>query len=268
MSFTVFSPTLTEVVAQPARSAWNLNSDETGPRLSGSSNSTFFEIQQLPKEAKIPILQFILQKISSSWAIEHDIPIKMKRLAEVLSTDIYKSHWEEKLLDLKEEKYEKGSEETNGEGPYGTILHIACVVGDLWLAAMQLKAGVDVNAIDTHGWTAVMVAQAQGNLACTKLLRKVVSTSEVESVPDVFRPSSLVDSDVNGLLKLCTDKVTIKSVKSFGRYQSYPQVCSDHPIPPMSSFYYYEITIINSGPNRYVAHYDLRPSSSYYLTLA
>ena len=140
----------------------------------------------------------------------------------------------------------QGGADDAGKGPYGTVLHTACAIGNPLLVELQIKANVNVDALDDHGWTAYMVATAQGNSKCAELLAAHVELTTGLS------PSGLVSSTSEPTLTFRPDQFTavIKTEDLFSVMDGL-QIRSNHPIPPDSETFYYEINIENIGPLGY-----------------
>lgn len=147
--------------------------------------------------------------------------------------------------DQDEDDEDRDSETKSAGGPYGTILHTAAAVGNDWLVILQMKAGVDVSAYDSHFWTALMVATAQGHASCIKLLSEHVDTRKVKAAP----PSGLVKAQLKSSISLGPTNLTVTANSwSSILVQQRIQLRSDHPIPPHFRIFYYEIEILNNGP--------------------
>ena len=223
--------------------------DESSSRSSESSDTAFPELQQLPREAKLPIRDFLREQISRLKGGE-EIPRTMRLLAEAT----------EEVEDKDEDVEKRDSETECGGGPYGTILHTAAVVGNYWLAKLQIKAGMDVSALDGHHWTALMVATTQGHNSCIKLLSEQMDSSKVKAAPQPLLPSNLVTAEPKLSISLGQKSLTAAMVTQNSVLQNWIQARSDHPIPPHSPTFYYEITILTSGPFWCVHTSDMKTS--------
>ena len=157
-------------------------------------------------------------------------------------------------VDEYEEDEEEEDAETESEGgPYGTILHTACAIGNDWLVQLQIKAGVDVTAVDSHSWTALMVALAQGHSTCAKLLSEYMGNIAASPLPRPFSPSGLVKAESSTFVRIEADTLTATPGSWRAAWlQRRIQVRSNHPIPPDSPSFYYEMTVLNNGPLGYV----------------
>ena len=232
---------------KPKRVTWpqSFAIDDNSSQTSESSSIAFPELQQLPKEAKSSIWQFLRERILSFETRNEEVPFKIRSLAdatrEVDEEDEY-------------EYEEEGDAEIESEGgPYGTILHTACAVGTNWLLELQIKAGVDVTAVDRHSWTALMVAVAQGHSICAKSLSEYMETIAAHPTTQPLSPSGLVKADSSTSIRIGDDGLTATPGSWRAIWlQRRVQVRSNHPIPPDSSSFYYEMTILNSGPLGYV----------------
>lgn len=195
----------------------------------------FPELRQLPREAKLPIRDFLREQISILKEKGEDTPRKIRLLAEAI----------EEVEDEDEEDEEGDSETKSGGGPYGTMLHTAAAIGNEWLLTIQINAGVDVSAYDNHFWTALMVATAQGHTNCIKILSTYMDTRKVKAIS----PSSLVKAQPKLSISLGPKSLTVTTDSwSSVLLQKRIQLRSDHPIPPHFLIFYYEIEILKSGP--------------------
>lgn len=127
-------------------------------------------------------------------------------------------------------------------GPYGTILHTACAVGNYWLVKLQIEAGVDVFALDQHSWTALMVATAKGHTSCADLLSKHMKTSKVKVAPQAFPPSGLHQHHSRRLALIGQDNLTVVANSDRSYITS---ITSNHPIPPHFKTFYFEIKVLS-----------------------
>lgn len=199
------------------------------------SDTDFPELRQLPREAKLPIRDFLREQISRMKEKGEHIPRKLSLLAEAI----------EEVEDEDEDDGEGDSEIQSAGGPYGTILHTAAAIGNERLVTLQMNAGVDIFAYDGHFWTALMVATAQGHTSCIKLL----STYEDTRKAKAHSPSSLVKAQPKFSISLGPKSLTVKTDSwSSVLLQKGIQLRADHPIPPYFRIFYYEIEILNSGP--------------------
>lgn len=214
----------------------------TSFRSSESSHTVFPELQQLPREAKLPIRNFLREQISKFKGGE-DIPRKMWLLAEAF----------EEVEDDEGDDEGRDSRTESGGGPYGTVLHTAAAVDNCWLVKLQIKAGADVSAFDAHFWTALMVATAQGHANCIKPLSENTDTRKLKAAPRPLPPSSLVKAEPKLSVSFGQGNLTAATGSWSSLWlQKRIQLRSDHPIPPHFPTFYYEITILNSGPLGYV----------------
>lgn len=140
-----------------------------------------------------------------------------------------------------------------GNGPYGTVLHTASAIGNHWIVEMQIKAGVDVTALDDHGWTAFMVAEAQGHTACARLLFEHMEDIGLNLEADAFAPSGIVKSEPSSPIEIESDDLmAMPGSWHYSLIRKRVQVRANHPIPPSSPTFYFEVTILNNGPLGYV----------------
>lgn len=197
----------------------NFTGDGSSSHTSESSDTVFPELQQLPKEAKLPIRDFIRGQISRIEAGK-EIPRRLWLLAEATKN----------LDDDGEEIGDPGIKSAGG--PYGTILHTASTIGNDWLVSLQIQAGVDVSAFDKHLWTALMVAKAQGHTSCANLLARHMANREAKALPEVLSPSGLIIA--GSKMSFSKSSLILKAGTQFR---------SDHPIPSHCRTFYYEIRI-------------------------
>ena len=237
-----------------------------------SSGIVLPELHQLPRDAKLPIFRFVQGRIASFADRGEEVPLKLKILAEATECSNDQSTPEEpsddqssakESLDDKPADDEMNNQKTNYRGgPYGTILHTACVVGNKWVAELQIKSGVDVNAVDDHGWTASMIAKAQNHPKCAKLFSEHTLTKRVKTSHEVLPPTGLIESEPNSCVKISMDLQKVKLVEYHPSLQKRIQVRANHPIPPGALNFYYEITILKNGPLGYVKFSSSPPHSN------
>ena len=231
---------------KPRRYTWapGFGADDASSQTSEPSSIAFPELQQLPGKAKSAIQEFLQARILGYESKHEEVPFKIRILADatwVANED-------------KEEEWEEEDAETEGKGgPYGTVLHTACAIGNQWLVELQIKAGVDVTAVDRHSWTAIMVALAQGHSTCAKPLSDRMETNVANQIPQPLSPSGLVKADLSTSIKIEDNDMTATPGSWRAIWlQKRVQVRSNHPIPPESPTFYYEMTILNNGPLGYV----------------
>lgn len=194
--------------------------DGSSSHTSESSDTVFPELQQLPKEAKLPIRDFLRGQISRLEPGK-EIPRRLWLLAEATKN----------LDDGGEEIGDPGIKSAGG--PYCTILHTASTIGNDWLVKLQIQAGVDVSAFDNHLWTALMVAKAQGHTSCANLLAGHMENREAKALPQALGPSGLIRAGPKTSISMSS--LILKEGTQFR---------SDHPIPPHCRTFYYEIRIL------------------------
>ena len=140
-----------------------------------------------------------------------------------------------------------------GDGPYGTVLHTASTIGNHWIVEMQIKAGVDVTALDDHGWTAFMVAEAQGHKTCARLLSDHMEAIGVDLVANAIAPSGIVKSEPSSPIEIdSNDLMAMPGSWHYSLVRKRVQVRANHPIPSSYPTFYFEVTILNNGPLGYV----------------
>ena len=231
---------------KPRRVTWpqGFGTDDDSSQTSEPSSIAFPELQQLPEKAKSAIREFLQARISGYESRHEEVPFKIRSLADAI--------WE--ADEDKEEEWEEEDAETEGKGgPYDTVLHTACAIGNHWLVELQIKAGVDVTTVNRHSWTAIMVAKAQGHSTCAKPLSEYMETNVANPIPQPLSPSGLVESDSSTSIKIEDDDMTATPGSWRAVWlQRRVQVRSNHPIPPKSPSFYYEMTILNNGPLGYV----------------
>ena len=213
-------------------------SDDSSSQASLYSSTAFPELQQLPIRAKASIWKFLQERISEFESRDEEVPFKIRSLADAT-----------RVVDEEEEDDEEGGIEPESEGgPYGTILHTACAIGNDWLVQLQIKAGVDVTAVDSHSWTPLMVASAQGHSDCTKLLSDYMENIAANPIPQPLPPTGLVNPHPTSVRSEANSLTATPGEWRAFSLQRRVQVRSNHPIPPESASFYYEMTVLDSGP--------------------
>ena len=200
-----------------------------------SSHTAFPELRRLPSKAKLPIRNFIQDKLSK-FQEEKDVSRRMWLLAEAV-----------KELDDDDDDDDDGEKEA-GE-PYGTILHTACAVGNYWLVKLQIEAGVDVFALDQHSWTALMVATAKRHTSCADLLSEHMETRKAKVAPQAFPPSGLGQPMAKRNALIGQDNLTVVANSGGSLY-----ICSNHPIPSHFKTFYYEIKVLSENKHSRCVH--------------
>ena len=199
----------------------------------------FPELQELPKEARLPIRRFVQERTSSLHAKDEEIPVKLRLLAEAAQRD---------------DDGEDDGEIDSGTGPYGSILHTAATVGLYWIIELQIKAGADVASLDHHGWTARMIATAQGHHACAQLLSEHALSVGADSSLATLPPAALVTTQSSNFVRFGSDNLSVTPGVWLPYLERRIQVRSDHPVPARSASFYYEMTILSNGPLGYLHH--------------
>ena len=214
--------------------------DDASSHSSKASSTPLLELQRLPREAKTLIGNFVREKISSLHCEDEDVPIKLQLLAEAArETDDEHNETLEAIVDGKTRLP-------------GSLLHIAAAIGLYWIIEMQIKAGVDLTALDSHLWTALMVATAQGHTTCTQLLSEYMSNLGESVSFDALPPSGLVETQSSTVFQFGQGRLTATPGSWHFNLQRRIQVRANHPIPPQYASFYYEITILRNGPLKYV----------------
>ncbi|KAL8968226.1 MAG: hypothetical protein Q9183_002563 [Haloplaca sp. 2 TL-2023] len=210
--------------------------DETSSQQSEASNTAFPEIQQLPRGAKLMIWRFLHEKIEALTDRDEEVPAKMtlvERACEMESDDDSDDDLDPSI----------------GKGPYGTVLHTACAIGNKWILEMQIKARVDITALDDHGWTALMVAEAQGHANCSKVIVDYMDEFAITNYhPNPRPPSELVKADPDDPVYVDEEYLTVSDQWRYQMIQKRVQVRANHPIPKTRPCFYFEMSIIGSGP--------------------
>lgn len=215
--------------------------DETSSQQSEASNTAFPEIQQLPRDAKLLIWRFLHEKIEALASRDEEVPAKMTLV--------------ERACDVDSDEDDDDPDTSSGNGPYGTVLHTACAIGNNWIIEMQIKARVDVTTLDDHRWTALMVAEVQGHAACSKILSDYMEEIGANIVADPLPPSELVRTEPDD--PIYVDAEFFMALPALWRYemiQKRVHVRANHPIPPRNTCFYFEMSIINNGPLGYVIY--------------
>ena len=163
-----------------------------------------------------------------------------------------------RLLEEASEEMDYEGYDSEGNGPYGTVLHTASTIGNRWIVEMQIKAGVDVTAVDDHGWTAFMIAEAQGHVTCARLLSGHAEAIGVSLVANAGEPSGIVKSEPSSPI-LIESKNLMATPGSwhYSLIRKRVQVRANHPIPPSYPTFYFEVAILNNGPLGYVMPLNL-----------
>ena len=209
--------------------------DDASSQKSEPSDIAFPEIQKLPKEAKRTIRCFIQERIAALFERGEVVPAKMR------------------LLEKASEGMDDEQYDPERDGPYGTVLHTASAIGNYWIVEMQIKAGVDVSAVDDHGWTALMVAEAQGHIICAKLLFEHMDVMGLNLVPNAYPPSGIVKSESSSPIEIdSNDLMAMPGSWHYSLIRKRVQVRANHPIPLNYPTFYFEVTILNNGPLGYV----------------
>ncbi|KAL8916178.1 MAG: hypothetical protein Q9172_006425 [Xanthocarpia lactea] len=208
---------------------------DNSSQQSEGSNTAFPEIQQLPKESKMLIWRFVHEKIEALTNRDEEVPAKMSLI--------------ERACDVDSEEDEDAPGISSGNGPYGTVLHTACAIGNNWIVEMQIKARVDLTTLDDHCWTALMVAEVQGHAACSKILCDYLEEIGANIFADPLPPTGLADTELDS--PVFVDGEYFKALPGFWQYefmQKRIHVRANHPISPKKAFFYFEMSIIGSGP--------------------
>ena len=214
--------------------------DDANSHSSKASNTPLLELQKLPREAKAIIGNFVQEKISSLHCKDEDVPVKLQLLAEATrETDDEHNEALEAIVEGKTRLP-------------GSLLHIAAAIDLYWIVEMQIKAGVDLTALDSHSWTALMVATAQGHRSCTQLLSEHMLKLGQNSSSDAIPPSSLVETQSSTIFQFGQSRLTATPGSWHFNLRKRVQVRSNHPIPPDLASFYYEVTILGNGPLKYV----------------
>ena len=98
-------------------------------------------------KARLPILQFLQEKIMILEKRREDVRFKIRSLRDAL----------QRVNDEEERDAIEYDETDEQKGMFGTILHTACAISNFWLVELLLKALADATALDYHGWTAEMI---------------------------------------------------------------------------------------------------------------
>ena len=209
--------------------------DETSSQRSEPSVTAFPEIQQLSKEARWSIRRFLQERITALYERGEDVPVKIRLLEEASEDKDYEGYSPE------------------GDRPYSTVLHTAAAVGNRWIVEMQIKAGVNVTALDQHGWTAFMVADVQGHTTCARLLSEHMEAIGASLEANAIAPSGIVKSEPSSPIQIESHNLmAMPGSWHYSLIRKRVQVRANHPIPPDYSTFYFVVTILNNGPLGYV----------------
>ena len=180
-------------------------------------------------------MRFLQERITALSDRGEDVPVKMRLLEEASEEMDHKGYNPEE------------------DGPYGSVLHTASAIGNYWIVEMQIKAGVDVTAVDDHGWTPFMVATAQGHATCARLLSDHMDDIGASRVPNAIAPSGIVKSEPSSPIEIeFDDLMAMPGSWHYSLIRKRVQIRANHPIPPSYSTFYFEVTILNNGPLGYV----------------
>ena len=185
------------------------------------------------------IWRFVHEKIEALTNRDEEVPAKMSLI--------------EKACDVDSEDDEVAPGKSNGNGPYGTVLHTACAIGNSWIVEMQIKARVDVTTLDDHCWTALMVAEVQGHAACSKILSDYLEEIGANIVANPLRPTGLAETELGSPVSI--DGEYFEALPGYWHpafMQKRIHVRANHPIPPKDAYFYFEMSISGSGPYGYV----------------
>ena len=214
--------------------------DDVYTHSSKVSNTPLLELKKLPGEAKVLIDKFVQEKISSLNCKDEDVPVKLQLLAEA-------------ARETDDDRNEAFEAIVNGKVRLpGSLLHIAASIGLYWIVEMQIKAGVDLTALDSHSWTALMVATAQGHRTCAQLLSEHMPNLGESSSSGAIPPSGLVENQSSTVFQFGQGRLTATPGSWHFNLRRRVQVRANHPIPPKTASFYYEITILQVGPSKYV----------------
>ncbi|KAL8814115.1 MAG: hypothetical protein Q9223_006639, partial [Gallowayella weberi] len=245
-------PTRQESQKQPRRHVFRPLSlpDDTSSQQSEMSDTAFPEIQQLPREAKLLIWRFLHEKIEALTNRDEEVPAKMRLVERACD------------VDSEGDDDEVGVRPRGGNGPYGTVLHTACAIGIKWIVEMQIKARVDVTALDDHCWTALMVAEVQGHATCADLLSSYLEEIGANMMANPLEPTELVKSEPHSPVHI--DGEYFKALPGLWYHELMRKrihVRADHPIPPQQETFYFEMSIISNGPYGIMAIGLCRPET-------
>lgn len=242
LNSTVFSPSHDEpkrqTKSEPVLRHQSFEENDTSSNTDKSLKTAFPELQNLPESLKMPIRKFLQKRISDFQSSE-DVPRKLKLLAEATES-----------LDDEAKNIEIGDDETQNRQPKYSILETASVVGNRFLIEVLIEAGMDVTALDEHSWTALMIAKAGGHKICADVLSRHMETIGANSSLQPPSPSGLITLLDPGIVLFAPDNLTasLYPQDAVGRLLVY--IYGNHPIPIESCSFYYEISILKTGPRR------------------
>lgn len=200
-------------------------SDEGSHEEIESLSTNYPEYQNLSSEMKLAIFDFLQERITEACKKSEIVDPRITLLADEIAVngDVKKSR--DSIKDLKT-----------------TILHTACAIGDSWLVELLIKSGFDIHVRDVHGWTAYSVAHFSETAACKHLLREHMRFAGIYPGSEgALTPNRLVPLQKRPLVKngarIEPDGLTV-SVTLDRRFIGF---CSNHPITPTISVFYFEM---------------------------
>jgi ankyrin repeat protein len=195
--------------------------------------------------------------------VDYGVPISTKRKEYGIALQRVVYDNKEDLVKLLVEK-EIG---LNG-WEYGDALQLACIRGYIAIVDHLLRAGVNPNMVDTHGWSAILCASQSHQKTTLERLFAAGGDASVAAQNTALSPTSWCITDKSTCLLLDDNAMIVRYAGMFPYTLWYAItlinyfVCQDteprgtttaaavranHPIPLQNTSFYYEITILNSG---------------------
>ncbi|KAI9662379.1 MAG: hypothetical protein M1821_008546 [Bathelium mastoideum] len=204
-----------------------------------TSGPAFRELNDLHGEAVVRVRQFVEDgtiKLSQRSRRKEEVPSELQTWLQLVS----------EAPEFENDAFSRGVGVDNK-----FILHTAAAVGSFLLmkTALDFDLGAKRSVRDQHGWTALMIAQAQQHQSCMELLLDSPSADDQFLEGDCLPPSCLVraDSEEDGIRLEC-DNLVVKVDEWDDILASRGQIRANHPIPISAETFYYEVDIRRTGP--------------------
>lgn len=193
----------------------------------------------MPRKTKRLVQSFLDEQMQILHAKGESVSIRMRTIFEAVrevkgdqekDTNTAQDEWDihEPLATVNTES------ERNSKGEYPLILHVAAFVGNSWLTEICITSELDVNQVNKHGWTALMVANVLGHHKCAQLLSERAATlTPPNPEPQAFPPSAMVS---------IAGEVWVGTFQCDDGFKRYFR--TNHPIPPFITRFYFEISFV------------------------